>query len=60
MATTPIDQFKEHYEVNTLGPVVLFQAAHELLFKSPRPTFVIVSSFIGSIGNYYSGASSAA
>ena len=60
MFTTPIDQFKDHYEVNTLGPVVLFQAAHDLLLKSPRPTFVIISSFISSIGGYYPGATAAA
>jgi norsolorinic acid ketoreductase len=41
----------EHYEVNVLGPVVLYQATRDLLQKSPRkPTFVFMGSGSGSLG----------
>ncbi|KAF8205221.1 hypothetical protein K438DRAFT_1757209 [Mycena galopus ATCC 62051] len=54
LATTPLSEFREHWEVNTLGMVVLFQAAHKLLLASPTgvPKFVYISSGAGSIGNY--------
>ncbi|KAJ6576904.1 NAD(P)-binding protein [Mycena vulgaris] len=46
LATTPISEFKEHWEVNTLGTVVLFQAAHTLLLASPTksPIFALIST----------------
>ncbi|KAJ6495515.1 hypothetical protein DFH09DRAFT_1448649 [Mycena vulgaris] len=52
--TTPISEFKQHWEVNTLGTVVLFQAAHTLLLASPSktPIFALISSVIGSMGLY--------
>ncbi|KAJ6545466.1 hypothetical protein B0H19DRAFT_1308046 [Mycena capillaripes] len=55
LATTPISEFHDHYSVNTVGPVVLFQAAHALLLASPThtPIFAIISSVAGSIGGYY-------
>ncbi|KAJ7766529.1 hypothetical protein DFH07DRAFT_955258 [Mycena maculata] len=54
LATTPLAKFRDHWEVNTLGTVVLFQAAHALLLASPTgaPTFVYISSPVGSIGRY--------
>ncbi|KAJ6545469.1 hypothetical protein B0H19DRAFT_1075776 [Mycena capillaripes] len=55
LATTPISEFHDHYSVNTVGPVVLFQAAHALLLTSPThaPVFAIISSSAGSIGGYF-------
>lgn len=40
--------------MNTLGPVVLFQAAHTLLLASPTraPQFTIISTTGGSIAQY--------
>ncbi|KAF7367633.1 NAD(P)-binding protein [Mycena sanguinolenta] len=35
LTTTPPAEFRDHFEVNTLGLVVLFQAAHALLLVSP-------------------------
>ncbi|KAJ7767970.1 hypothetical protein DFH07DRAFT_313268 [Mycena maculata] len=54
VATTPLSEFREHWEVNTLGTVVLFQAAHALLLASPSgaPTFVFVSTGGASMGRY--------
>ncbi|TDZ46856.1 Norsolorinic acid ketoreductase nor1 [Colletotrichum trifolii] len=43
---------REHVAVNTLGPVLLFQATADLLQagETGAPKFVAVSSFIGSVG----------
>ncbi|EJU05876.1 NADP-binding protein [Dacryopinax primogenitus] len=46
---TPEEEMREHYEVNVVGPTVLFQAAWPLLKKSTRPDFAIISSVAGSI-----------
>ncbi|KAF7343890.1 NAD(P)-binding protein [Mycena venus] len=56
LATTPLPAFHEHFEVNTLGPVVLFQAAHTLLLASPTgsPVFAVISSIVGSMGHFLS------
>ncbi|KAJ7153065.1 hypothetical protein C8R43DRAFT_1087794 [Mycena crocata] len=55
LATTPLSEFREHWEVNTLGTVVLFQAAQTLLLASPTgaPVFAYISSAGGSIGKYF-------
>ncbi|KAJ6507769.1 hypothetical protein C8R47DRAFT_1208805 [Mycena vitilis] len=54
LATAPLAQFRDHWEVNTLGPVVLFQAAHTLLLASPTgtPTFALISSAGASMTSY--------
>ncbi|KAJ7084512.1 hypothetical protein B0H15DRAFT_989124 [Mycena belliarum] len=54
LTTTPLSEFKDHWEVNTLGFVVLFQAAHALLLASPTgaPILAYISSASGSIGSY--------
>ncbi|KAJ7106933.1 hypothetical protein C8R44DRAFT_558605, partial [Mycena epipterygia] len=54
LATTPLSEFRDHWEVNTLGTVVLFQAAQALLLASPSkaPVFALVSSAAGSMGHY--------
>lgn len=41
---TPLAQFREHFEVNTIGFVSLFQAVFPFLDKSENPKFVYVSS----------------
>lgn len=48
---TPIDNIKKHFEVNTIGPIVLFQAIADLLQASSNPTFIAISTLIGSIGS---------
>ncbi|KAL1683364.1 hypothetical protein EV122DRAFT_286513 [Schizophyllum commune] len=45
----PTEGMNRHCEVNTIGPLVLFQAAYPLLRGSANPRFVTVSSGLGSI-----------
>ncbi|KAL1737887.1 hypothetical protein HDZ31DRAFT_51724, partial [Schizophyllum fasciatum] len=45
----PPAQVVRHVEVNTNGPLVLFQAAYSLLRESPQPKFVTVTSVLASI-----------
>ncbi|KAJ7264064.1 hypothetical protein B0H12DRAFT_272935 [Mycena haematopus] len=54
LATVPLSELRDHFEVNTLGLVVLFQAAHALLLASPTgaPTLAYISSGAGSISTY--------
>lgn len=47
---TPISELRLDFEINTLGPIKLFQAAYPLLQKSRRgPKFIYISSSLGSI-----------
>ncbi|KAF5000331.1 hypothetical protein FDECE_11230 [Fusarium decemcellulare] len=48
---SPVQVVKDHFAVNTLGPVLLFQATAPLLrlSASGRPKFVAISSNTGSI-----------
>ncbi|KAL3427314.1 aflatoxin biosynthesis ketoreductase nor-1 [Phlyctema vagabunda] len=46
---TPVSELRHNFEINTLGPIKLFQAAWPLLAKSKDPKFVYVSSSLGSI-----------
>jgi norsolorinic acid ketoreductase len=46
----PLCEMRHCFEVNTLGPLKLFQAAWPLLQKSKSPQFVVMSSYLGSIG----------
>lgn len=40
-----------HYQVNTVGPVMLYQAARDLLSAAPNtPKFFVISSVVGSLG----------
>lgn len=53
---TPLDKVSaeevtEIFKVNTLGPLLLFQAVKPLLEKSKSPKFVTVSSVVGSISH---------
>jgi norsolorinic acid ketoreductase len=49
MLETPIAVMREHFEVNTVGQLVLFQAMYPLLQKSSDPKFVVTSSTVGSL-----------
>ncbi|KAJ7644539.1 hypothetical protein FB45DRAFT_975958 [Roridomyces roridus] len=55
LAETPISEFRDHWEINTLGNVILFQAAHALLLASPSkaPRFALISSGGASMGAYF-------
>ncbi|KAJ7626956.1 hypothetical protein FB45DRAFT_795196 [Roridomyces roridus] len=61
VGTTPVSQFKDHWEVNTLGVIVLFQSAQELLLASPTgaPIFALISTGAASMGQFYNAAMSA-
>jgi len=49
METTP-EVMREHYDVNVIGTLVLFQATYPLLSAStPTPKFIPISSGAGSI-----------
>ncbi|KJA17378.1 hypothetical protein HYPSUDRAFT_146577 [Hypholoma sublateritium FD-334 SS-4] len=41
---TPAKELEDHFTVNVLGTVVLFQALHSLLKASPAPRFIPVST----------------
>ncbi|KAJ7644547.1 hypothetical protein FB45DRAFT_1116087 [Roridomyces roridus] len=61
LSTTPLSSFTEHWQVNTLGTVVLFQAAQDLLLASPTgaPIFAYISTDLGSIGAFVNFSGSA-
>jgi norsolorinic acid ketoreductase len=46
---TSASSLLEHFTVNTLGPLLLFQALSPLLFKSPQPKFILISSALASM-----------
>ncbi|KAK3116002.1 hypothetical protein LTR53_004116 [Teratosphaeriaceae sp. CCFEE 6253] len=48
-ASIPLDQLREHFEVNALAPLALFQATWPLLQRSTNPKFVPISSRLGSV-----------
>jgi norsolorinic acid ketoreductase len=47
---TPLDALRSDFEVNTLGPLRLFQTCYDSLFIAPQGKFVLISSILGSIG----------
>ncbi|TRM64005.1 hypothetical protein BD626DRAFT_568608 [Schizophyllum amplum] len=47
--TLPKEELTRHFEINVNGPLVLFQATHDLLKASKAPKFVAISSPVGSI-----------
>jgi norsolorinic acid ketoreductase len=51
VATTPASQVLDHFRINTLGPLLLFQAFAEFLEASEQPKFVVISTGIASIGD---------
>ncbi|KAL1683356.1 hypothetical protein EV122DRAFT_201673 [Schizophyllum commune] len=64
----PPEEIVRHIEVNTNGPLILFQETYALLRSSAKPKFIVVSSGMGSItiganlpvNTYAYGASKAA
>ncbi|KAL1714460.1 hypothetical protein EV715DRAFT_295079 [Schizophyllum commune] len=48
LETSPADMVR-HFEVNTNGSLLLFQAAYPLLKESKAPKFVAITSQVGSI-----------
>ncbi|KAF8970821.1 NAD(P)-binding protein [Flammula alnicola] len=58
VAETSVEAFREHFEVNVTGILVLFQAVYELLKASVSPKFIPISSGAGSF-TAYMGASPA-
>jgi len=49
--TTPVGAFQDHFNINTLGTITVFQATNPLLEKSASPKFVYISTVVGSIGD---------
>lgn len=47
---TPAAEMADHFAINTVGPLLLFQATAALLDAAPNPKFVVLSSGAGSIG----------
>ncbi|KAF9470174.1 NAD(P)-binding protein [Pholiota conissans] len=45
----PIKSFEDHFSVNVLGPIVLFQAFRDVLKASTQPRFIAITSTAGSI-----------
>ncbi|KAF8176061.1 NAD(P)-binding protein [Pholiota molesta] len=52
---TPVDKFEEHFSVNVLGPLVLFQSIRAVLRASALPRFVPISSVSGSLAGIQPG-----
>lgn len=52
-AKTAISEVRDHFEVNSVGPLLLFQATLPLLEKSAHPVFVGISTGIASIGDMH-------
>jgi norsolorinic acid ketoreductase len=52
VANTSSDALRDHFTINTIGPILLFQAVKPLLqaSKSGNPKFLAISTAIGSIG----------
>jgi norsolorinic acid ketoreductase len=46
---TPANEMLEHFKVNIVGPLLLFQATAELLESAKKPKFVVITSAVGSI-----------
>jgi len=45
----PPDSLLEHFKVNTIGPLILFQALYPLLLTRQTRKFVAISSLVGEI-----------
>ncbi|KAK5126020.1 hypothetical protein LTR85_011375 [Meristemomyces frigidus] len=45
----PMSELRDHFEVNAMAPLALFQATWPLLQKSSNPRFVPISSRLGSM-----------
>ncbi|KAK9364982.1 NAD(P)-binding protein [Lipomyces kononenkoae] len=49
--TVSVDMMTQAFNVNALGPVVLYQAVYPLLQKSKTPKWISISSAVATIGN---------
>lgn len=47
---TPASEMVDHFSINTVAPLLLFQATASLLAAAPSPKFVLLSSGAGSLG----------
>ncbi|KAG2168138.1 hypothetical protein JADG_007878 [Aureobasidium aubasidani] len=50
-AETPLEALRTHFEVNTIGPLALFQAFLPLLLQSAHPRFVAMTSGAASLSD---------
>lgn len=48
-AVTPAHEMMEHFRVNAVAPLLLFQATAPLLERAPSPRFVVMSSAAASL-----------
>ena len=48
-ATSDLSSLRHNFEVNTVGPLLLFQCALPLLQQSNSPKFLLISSIAGSL-----------
>jgi norsolorinic acid ketoreductase len=48
---TPLSEVREHFEVNVVGTLALFQATWPLLKASSHPIFMALSTGVASIGD---------
>lgn len=48
---TPANELRDHFEVNTVGVLLVFQATWPLLKLSSNPTFVAISTGVASLGD---------
>ena len=48
---TPAEEMLSHFKINTVAPLLLFQATIPLLNNAPTPKFITITSGAGSIGN---------
>ncbi|KAI4519356.1 NAD(P)-binding protein [Schizophyllum commune Loenen D] len=49
MLGVPKEELVRHFEINSVGPLMLFQAVWPLLKASPAPKFVPITSMVGSV-----------
>lgn len=56
VAEVTVEDVQEHFLINTIGPLVLFQAVLPLMKESTQPKFVAISSAAGSIGSMGPGS----
>ncbi|KAF2718291.1 aflatoxin biosynthesis ketoreductase-like protein nor-1 [Polychaeton citri CBS 116435] len=48
VATVPVDELRDHFEINSVSILTLFQATWPLLQKSTKPMFIPISTRLGS------------
>lgn len=48
---TPAEEMLSHFKINTVAPLLLFQATFPLLNNAPSPKFITITSGAGSISN---------